>query len=90
MSRNPGLVLLTSFRMFKNYGFIAMQQALYFSQDLKLGHYMKIPPRTMFSSQLVASVWSAIVQVSIMNWALSNIPEICSDQQPAGYTVSYP
>ncbi|GAW27068.1 putative OPT family Small oligopeptide transporter [Rosellinia necatrix] len=63
-----------------------MQQALYFAQDLKLGHYMKVPPRTMFWSQLVASVWSAIVQVTVMNWALGNIPDICSDQQADSYT----
>ncbi|KAI0458547.1 OPT family small oligopeptide transporter [Xylaria acuta] len=69
-----------------NYGSIAMQQALYFVQDLKLGHYMKVPPRTMFWSQLVASVWSAIVQIAVMNWALGSIPDICSDQQPDGYT----
>ncbi|KAI0544702.1 OPT family small oligopeptide transporter [Xylaria curta] len=69
-----------------NYGSIAMQQALYFVQDLKLGHYMKVPPRTMFWSQLVASIWSAIVQIAVMNWALGSIPEICSDQQTDGYT----
>ncbi|TGJ84790.1 hypothetical protein E0Z10_g3991 [Xylaria hypoxylon] len=69
-----------------NYGYIAMQQALYFSQDLKLGHYMKIPPRTMFWSQLVASVWSAIVQIAVMNWALGSIPDVCSDQQSDSYT----
>ncbi|KAI3320748.1 OPT family small oligopeptide transporter [Xylariaceae sp. AK1471] len=69
-----------------NYGFIAMQQALYFAQDLKLGHYMKVPPRIMFWSQLVASVWSAIVQIAVMNWALGSIPEVCSDHQPNSYT----
>lgn len=63
-----------------------MQQGLYFVQDLKLGHYMKVPPRTMFWSQLIASVWSAIVQVAVMNWALGSIPDICSDQQPDSYT----
>ncbi|KAI1462911.1 small oligopeptide transporter [Daldinia caldariorum] len=71
--------------MFKNYGYICIQQALYFAQDLKLGHYMKVPPRTMFWSQLVASVWSAIVQIAVMNWALGAIPNICSDDQPDNY-----
>ncbi|KAI1473658.1 small oligopeptide transporter [Daldinia eschscholtzii] len=71
--------------MFKNYGYICMQQALYFAQDLKLGHYMKVPPRTMFWSQLVASVWSAVVQIAVMNWALGAIPDICSDDQPDNY-----
>ncbi|KAI0124710.1 OPT family small oligopeptide transporter [Xylariales sp. AK1849] len=72
--------------MFKNYGYLAMSQALYFAQDLKLGHYMKVPPRVMFWSQLVASIWSAIVQITVMNWALGSIPEICTDAQPNSYT----
>jgi OPT family small oligopeptide transporter len=67
--------------MFKNYGYLCMSQALYFVQDLKLGHYMKVPPRVMFWSQLVASIWSAIVQIAVMNWALANIPDVCSDTQ---------
>ncbi|RYP64832.1 hypothetical protein DL769_006507 [Monosporascus sp. CRB-8-3] len=71
--------------MFKNYGYISMSQALTFSQDLKLGHYMKVPPRLMFWSQLTASVWSAIVQIAVMNWALGTIPGVCSEDQPNGY-----
>ncbi|KAF3064003.1 Sexual differentiation process protein isp4 [Daldinia childiae] len=71
--------------MFKNYGYICMQQALYFAQDLKLGHYMKVPPRAMFWSQLVASLWSAVVQIAVMNWALGTIPDICSNDQPDNY-----
>ena len=67
--------------MFKNYGYLVMSQALYFIQDLKLGHYMKVPPRVMFWSQLIASIWSAIVQIAVMNWALGAIPDICTDDQ---------
>lgn len=47
---------------------------------------MKVPPRAMFWSQLVASVWSAIVQIAVMNWALGTIPDICADDQPDNYT----
>ena len=72
--------------MFKNYGYIAMGQALYFAQDLKLGHYMKVPPRAMFAAQLVASVWSGIVQIAVMNWALGAIENICQPDQANGYT----
>ena len=72
--------------MFKNYGYTCMSQALYFAQDLKLGHYMKVPPRVMFSSQLVASLWSAIVQIAVMNWALGHIPNVCDADQPNNYT----
>lgn len=74
--------------MFKNYGYLCMSQALYFAQDLKLGHYMKVPPRTMFASQLVASVWSAIVQIAVMNWALGSIEGVCTDHQANSYTCA--
>lgn len=72
--------------MFKNYGYLCMSQALYFAQDLKLGHYMKVPPRVLFWSQLAASVWSAILQIAVMNWALGTIPGICTDEQKDNYT----
>ncbi|KAL0673413.1 hypothetical protein Bca4012_001394 [Brassica carinata] len=41
---------------FKTYGYISMSQAVCFVGDFKLGHYMKIPPRSMFIVQLVATV----------------------------------
>ncbi|KAB5517309.1 putative isp4 protein [Coniochaeta sp. 2T2.1] len=74
--------------IFKNYSYISMSQALYFAQDLKLGHYMKVPPRIMFWSQLIASIWSAVVQIAVMNWALGAIPDICTEGQKDGYTCS--
>ena len=38
--------------LFKVYGDVSMQQAVFFLQDFKLGHYMKIPPREMFLAQV--------------------------------------
>jgi OPT family small oligopeptide transporter len=64
--------------LFKSYGYITMSQALYFVQDLKLGHYMKVPPRVMFWSQVVATIWSGIVQIAVMNWALGAIKDVCT------------
>jgi hypothetical protein len=32
-------------------GYIVMAQAQYFLQDLKLGHYLKVPPKSMFFAQ---------------------------------------
>ena len=37
---------------FKVYGYISMTQGLTFLADFKLGHYMKIPPRSMFMAQV--------------------------------------
>ena len=36
--------------MFKTWGYITMAQALTFTSDFKLGHYMKVPPRYIFFS----------------------------------------
>jgi OPT family small oligopeptide transporter len=41
---------------FKTYGYISMYQCLLFVGDLKLGHYMKIPPRAMFWAQFAGEI----------------------------------
>jgi OPT family small oligopeptide transporter len=67
--------------IFKTYGYIAMGQAIAFTRDLKLGHYMKIPPRTMFLVQVVPSIISCFVVVLVQQWMLGNIPDICQPNQ---------
>ncbi|CAI7577618.1 unnamed protein product [Penicillium manginii] len=72
--------------LFKTYGYMSMYQGMYFSQDLKLGHYMKLPPRVTFTAQMVAGVWSSLVQIATMNWALGTIKKVCQSDQPNHYT----
>lgn len=76
----------TAMMLFKTYGYITMTQAVAFTQDLKLGHYMKVPPRTMFMAQTIATIWSCIVEVAVMNWALGSITDICSRGQTSHFT----
>jgi OPT family small oligopeptide transporter len=71
---------------FKTYGYIAMFQGIVYSQDLKLGHYMKVPPRTLFFAQAIASLWSCFVQVAVLYWAFGNIDGICEADQSARFT----
>ncbi len=71
--------------LFKTYGYITMAQALYFLQDMKLAHYMKVPPRVTFWAQVIACAWSAVVQVAVYNWALGTIPNVCEADQKNGY-----
>ncbi|KAH0902374.1 hypothetical protein HID58_041877 [Brassica napus] len=63
---------------FKTYGYMSMSQALYFVGDFKLGHYMKIPPRSMFLVQLVATMVSSTVCFGTTWWLLSSIENICN------------
>jgi hypothetical protein len=50
-----------------------MVQALQFTSDFKLGHYMKIPPRSMFFCQVVATVIAGTVQLGVQAWMFTNI-----------------
>lgn len=72
--------------LFKTYGYITMYQGLFFCQDMKLGHYMKVPPRVTFMAQMVSCLWSSIVQICVMNWALGAISDVCSRTQPNHFT----
>ncbi|XDG01499.1 hypothetical protein ABKA04_001114 [Annulohypoxylon sp. FPYF3050] len=72
--------------LFKTYGYITMSQALSFVSDLKFGHYMKIPPRTMFMAQVVATTFSCFIQVAVLNFALNNIDGVCDLTQPQRFT----
>ncbi|RIB11196.1 OPT oligopeptide transporter protein [Gigaspora rosea] len=54
---------------FRTYGYMCLSQCLYFVQDLKLGHYMKVPPRSMFTSQ----IWGTFVGVIVNYWTMQLI-----------------
>ncbi|WKA12666.1 hypothetical protein VitviT2T_030030 [Vitis vinifera] len=71
--------------VFKTYGYISMVQALTFLSDFKLGHYMKIPPRSMFLVQLVGTVIASSVYFGTAWWLLTTVEHICDlDLLPEG------
>ncbi|TVY83460.1 Sexual differentiation process protein isp4 [Lachnellula suecica] len=72
--------------IFKTYGYITMSQSLSFVSDMKFGHYMKIPPRTMFTAQVVATTLSCFIQVGVLNFALGNIKDVCTPHQEQHFT----
>jgi OPT family small oligopeptide transporter len=75
--------------MFKTFGYITMTQALYFCQDLKLGHYMHVPQRSMFMAQMVATIWSCFCQLGTVEWALGAIKGICTSEAANNFTCDY-
>ncbi|EIM92032.1 small oligopeptide transporter [Stereum hirsutum FP-91666 SS1] len=74
--------------MFKTYGYITMTQALQFTSDMKLGHYMKVPPRTMFWCQCIASLVACSAQLGVQNWMFSNIDGICQPDQKNNFVCA--
>ncbi|KAF3916392.1 hypothetical protein ABW21_db0206769 [Orbilia brochopaga] len=72
--------------VFVTYGYITCTQGLKFASDLKLGQYVKIPPRTLFAVQMVATAVGAMVQVGVLNWMFTAVPGICTADAMSGFT----
>ena len=58
-----------------------MGAALIFTQDLKLGHYIKVPPRASFMVQSVATLLAGILQVGIKEMLFTTVKDICTERQ---------
>ena len=71
--------------IFKVYGTIMMRQALDFSGHLKLGHYMKVPPRILFLVQIVATTICCFTVVIVQRWALGDVDGVCKPGQKNGF-----
>ncbi|KAH9050471.1 OPT-domain-containing protein [Lactarius hengduanensis] len=80
----PGHPIATM--VFKTMAGDTAAQAITFSSDLKFGHYLKVPPRLVFSGQIVASIVAVFSSIVAEKWALDNIPDICSPDQSARFT----
>ena len=72
--------------VFVTYGYISSAQGIKFASDLKLGHYMKIPPRILFIVQMVATVVSSLTQIGVLNWMFANVRGLCTPEAINGFT----
>jgi OPT family oligopeptide transporter len=71
--------------IFKSIAVLGVNQPVTFAGDLKLGHYMKVPPRMMFMVQLVAVIISCVLCLGIQQWMFANIVDFCSPTQSNGF-----
>ncbi|KAK4845463.1 hypothetical protein QYF36_005389 [Acer negundo] len=91
-NQTPGLNIITEYVMgliypgrpianvcFKVYGYMSMAQAVSFLNDFKLGHYMKIPPRSMFLVQFIGTILAGTINITVAWWLLTSIDNICQD-----------
>ncbi|XP_027093479.1 oligopeptide transporter 4-like [Coffea arabica] len=89
-NQTPGLNIITEYLMgvmypgkptanvaFKTYGYMSMTQAISFLSDFKLGHYMKIPPRSMFLVQFLGTIIAGTVNLGVAWWLLHTVEDIC-------------
>ncbi|KAF6758842.1 glutathione transporter [Ephemerocybe angulata] len=71
--------------IFKSFSASTILECTGFVMDLKTGHYMKVPPRIMFSIQFVAATFAAILVVLVEAWLFSHIEDMCTPGQKAGF-----
>jgi len=67
--------------VFKAYSVQTLIESTSFVQDLKLGHYVKVPPRATFIVQAVGTITAAFVAVGVKQWMFDNVQDICSLHQ---------
>ncbi|KAJ8088807.1 hypothetical protein PM082_014053 [Marasmius tenuissimus] len=75
--------------MFKTWGYITLSQALIFTADMKLGHYMKVPARPLFWAQVIGTVVAGTTQLGVQSWMFTHIPQMCSSEQPDGFVCPH-
>ncbi|CAI4219716.1 unnamed protein product [Parascedosporium putredinis] len=66
----------TSMNYFKTFGYVTCAQAIKFSNNLKLGHYVKVPPRQSFSAQIVATLLSTVVCTGAQLYQMHKVPNV--------------
>jgi OPT family small oligopeptide transporter len=81
MPGNPSGMMI-----FKAYGTLSLAQGLSFAADLKLGHYSKIPPRTLFAAQVIGTLLSVFMTVFVTNWQIDHLIGFCSPEQKQKFT----
>ncbi|KAI0027591.1 OPT oligopeptide transporter protein-domain-containing protein, partial [Vararia minispora EC-137] len=75
--------------IFKAYAVQTLTEATSFVQDLKLGHYVKVDPRSTFVVQLVSTCLAAFLQVGVKVWMFANVPDICQEDQESHLTCPH-
>ncbi|KAI3624975.1 hypothetical protein CBS9595_000336 [Malassezia furfur] len=83
---NPGHPI--AMMIFKTTMYMITAQGISFISDQKLGHYMKIPPRSVFTAQVYATIVGGVVQMAVQTWTLSNIHDICTPHQIDKFTCA--
>ncbi|CAK5279804.1 unnamed protein product [Mycena citricolor] len=75
----PGNAIAMNF--FKSYGYVTTAHTLNFAQDLKLAHYMHLPPYVTFYAQIWATLVSSLICAAILNFQMTQISGVCTPHQ---------
>ncbi|KAJ3094900.1 hypothetical protein HDU97_007451 [Phlyctochytrium planicorne] len=82
-----GLILpgrMAAVMAFKTLSYMSMYQGLLLVSDLKLGHYMKIPPRHMFLVQTTATILASVINVFVAKGIYESFGRTCVKDPDTG------
>ncbi|KAF3024152.1 hypothetical protein E8E14_007550 [Neopestalotiopsis sp. 37M] len=74
-----------SMNYFKSFGYVTCTHAVGFANDLKMAHYLKIPPWHTFAAQMIGTLVSTFVATAVMQYQI-NIEGICTSAAPMRMT----
>ncbi|KAH6891476.1 small oligopeptide transporter-like protein [Thelonectria olida] len=72
----------------KFYGYNSVKHGMDFAQDLKLGQYMKIPPRVLFFGQIYATILATATQTGVLRWMIGHIDDLCNPKNTQRFTCA--
>ncbi|WFD33350.1 hypothetical protein MCUN1_000163 [Malassezia cuniculi] len=67
--------------IFKTLAVQTLMSSLNFTADLKLGHYMKVPPRVTFLIQIFGTIVVVLVQIGIKRLMFITVEDLCMPSQ---------
>ncbi|PVV05191.1 hypothetical protein BB560_000285 [Smittium megazygosporum] len=66
----------------RTFGDIIVSQAIQSAENFKLGHYMKLPPRSVYLVQIIGTFGSFIISYYTVKIMKSLEPDLCKDYSP--------
>ncbi|GEQ68733.1 hypothetical protein JCM33374_g2401 [Metschnikowia sp. JCM 33374] len=61
-------------------------QAQNYITDQKQAHYLRIPPRALFRTQIISTIVSCFISLAVINFSIHNIKDYCHPGQPQKFT----
>ena len=70
----------------KAFGYNINGQAQNYISDQKMGHYLKIPPRAVFRTQMFSILIASFLGLAVLNFQIANIANYCAPNNTQKFT----
>ncbi|KAI5967420.1 hypothetical protein CANMA_003063 [Candida margitis] len=70
----------------KAFGYNINGQAQNYISDQKMSHYLKIPPRAVFRTQMLSILIASFLGLAVLNFQIANIPNYCAPNNTQKFT----